>query len=162
MHEIYLLLGSNLGKREKLLLQAAEQIEAVVGEILKKSSVYQTQSWGVNNQPDYLNQVIFVKTSLKPRELLSRILLIEKGLGRKRIEKWGSRHIDIDILFYGDEIIDEPDLVVPHQYFHERRFAVEPMLEIAPDFIHPKLKKSIKSIALELTDKLSVQNLNHI
>ena len=162
MHEIYLLLGSNLGKREKLLLQAAEQIEALVGEILKKSSVYQTQSWGVNNQPDYLNQVIFVKTSLKPRELLSRILLIEKGLGRKRIEKWGSRHIDIDILFYGDEIIDEPDLKVPHQYFHERRFAVEPMLEIAPDFIHPKLKKSIKSIALELTDKLSVQNLNHI
>ena len=89
-------------------------------------------------------------------------MLIEKGLGRKRIEKWGSRHIDIDILFYGDEVIDEPDLIVPHQYFHERRFAVEPMFEIAPDFIHPRLNKTIKSIALELTDKLSVQNLNHI
>jgi len=161
MHEIYLLLGSNLGNREEFLHKAICQIQLQAGELITASSLYQTESWGISEQPDYINQVILIKSPLTAQELLAKILFIEQELGRERFEKWGSRVIDIDILFYGNEIIDSTNLTVPHKHFHERRFAVEPMLEIAPDFMHPKLKKTIKSIALELTDQLSVQILNH-
>jgi 2-amino-4-hydroxy-6-hydroxymethyldihydropteridine diphosphokinase len=160
MQEVYLLLGSNIGDRQQFLHQASLLLTKEIGTIKKKSSLYETAAWGLEEQPDYLNQVIVFITKLQARDVLKAALDIEKILGRERIEKWGSRVIDIDILFYSDEIIDEPDLKVPHPYFHVRRFAVEPMLEVEPDFIHPLLKKSIKSIALELRDQLYVQKLN--
>jgi len=159
MQDVYLLLGSNLGERNTYLERARLLINERVGRVGAVSSLYETAAWGVSNQPPYLNQVLLVKTKQKPQTVLQEVLAIEKECGRERIEKWGSRVIDIDILFYENEIINEPDLIVPHPYFQERRFAVEPMLELNAEFMHPVLKKTIKSIALELTDKLSVEKI---
>ena len=158
MIDVFLLLGSNLGNRQLFLANAAEAIEREVGNIIKRSSVYETQSWGKEDQPDYLNQVLLVHTGLPAREVLERILVIEKSMGRERIEKWGSRIIDIDILFYDDEVINEPDLIVPHPYLHQRKFVIEPLAEIAPQHIHPVLNKSILQLNI-FDDTLIVKKL---
>ena len=160
MHITYLLLGSNLGNRRKYIAVAISEIETKLGSISKRSSLYQTASWGKHNQPDFLNQVIELKTKLNPKDLLSGILSIEAGLGRKRIEKWGSRTIDIDILLYADQIVNEPDLSIPHPYLAFRRFCLMPLCEIAPEFIHPVLNKNIQELLLELSDDLFVKRLS--
>jgi 2-amino-4-hydroxy-6-hydroxymethyldihydropteridine diphosphokinase len=159
MNDVFLLLGSNLGDRQLFLKTAIEYIETEVAPVLKISSVYETQSWGKTDAPDYLNQVIFLKTGLPARAILQKILNIEIILGRQREEKWGSRTIDIDILFYGQEIIDEPGLHIPHPELHKRRFTLEPLAEIAPGWIHPLLKKNILQLKTELNDDLNVKML---
>lgn len=160
MHITYLLLGSNLGNRMKYIASAISEIEAKLGSIGRRSSLYQTASWGKHDQPDFLNQVIELKTSLEPKDLLSGILGIESDLGRKRIEKWGSRTIDIDILIYDDQIVNEPELIIPHPYLAFRRFCLMPLCEIAPEFLHPVLKKNIHELLLELSDDLFVKRLS--
>lgn len=160
MHITYLLLGSNLGNRMKYIASAISEIEAKLGSIGRRSSIYQTASWGKHDQPDFINQVIELKTSLEPMDLLSGILGIEADLGRKRIEKWGSRTIDIDILLYDDQIINEPQLIIPHPYMAFRRFCLMPLCEIVPEFIHPVLKKNIQELLLELSDDLFVKRLS--
>lgn len=160
MYITYLLLGSNLGNRRKYIASAIFEIEAKLGSIGQRSSIYQTASWGKHDQPDFLNQVIELKTILKPRDLLSGILSIEADLGRKRVEKWGSRIIDIDILLYEDRVINEPELIIPHPYLAFRRFCLMPLCEIAPEFIHPVLKKNIQELLLELSDDLFVKRLS--
>lgn len=160
MYITYLLLGGNLGDRRKYIALAIAEIEAKIGNITKRSSLYETASWGKHDQPDFFNQVIEVKTSLNPQELLSGILSIEAQLGRKRIEKWGSRIIDIDILLYQDQVINEPELIVPHPYLAFRRFCLMPLCEIAPEFIHPLLKKNIQELLIELSDDLFVKRLS--
>ena len=159
MNNVFLLLGSNLGDRNLLLQMAITEIAKRVGQVLKVSAVYETQSWGRTEEPDYLNQVIFLKTDLSANILLSKILEIETDLGRKRYEKWGSRLIDIDILFYNDEIINQDDLQVPHPELQNRRFTLEPLAEIAPDFIHPVLNKTVFELKKSLTDGLIVKKL---
>lgn len=160
MHITYLLLGSNLGNRMKYIASAISEIEAKLGSIGRRSSLYQTASWGKHDQPDFLNQVIELNTSLEPKDLLSGILGIESDLGRKRIEKWGSRTIDIDILIYDDQIVNEPELIIPHPYLAFRRFCLMPLCEIAPEFLHPVLKKNIQELLLELSDDLFVKRLS--
>lgn len=162
MHEIYLLLGSNLGDRSKYLREGCNLITSEIGEIVKRSPVYKTASWGNTGLPEFLNQAVCVISDLPPRELLSRVLLIEKILGRNRLEKWGSRTLDIDILFYDDEIINEPDLVVPHPLLHERRFALTPLQEIAPGLRHPVSGKKIKDLLSELSDNLYVDKADNM
>ena len=157
MIDVFLLLGSNLGNRQGFLQMAIQHIETDIAPVVKKSSVYETQSWGKTDTPDYLNQVIVLKTVLNPQIILQKILNIEIELGRKREEKWGSRTIDIDILFYGDDIIAEPGLNIPHPELHKRRFTLAPLDEIAPDFIHPVFKKSIFQLKSELKDNLIVK-----
>ena len=159
MNNIFLLLGSNLGDRKLFLKQAIDHIEAKIGPVVKLSSVFETQSWGKTDAPDYLNQVVQLHTLLPARILLEKILAIEILLGRERKEKWGSRTIDIDILFYGDEAIQEPDLQVPHPELHKRRFTLEPLAEIAADFIHPVLHKDILRLKNELIDDLIVKKV---
>lgn len=159
MNNIFLLLGSNLGDRKLFLKQAVDHIEAEVAPVVKLSSVFETQSWGKTDAPDYLNQVIQLHTSLPARVLLEKILAIEILLGRERKEKWGSRTIDIDILFYGDEIIHEPDLQIPHPELHKRRFTIEPLAEIAAAFVHPVLHKNILQLKNELIDNLIVKKV---
>jgi 2-amino-4-hydroxy-6-hydroxymethyldihydropteridine diphosphokinase len=159
MEEAYLLLGSNLGDSKKYLSDAIIQITDLVGEPSGKSSLYQTASWGKTNQPDFINQVIRVQTNLEPQQLLTTILVIEENLGRKRTEKWGSRTIDIDLLFYGSQIIREENLVVPHPFLHERRFTLLPLLELNPDLVHPVLNQTIKQLYQQLNDNLSVLKL---
>jgi 2-amino-4-hydroxy-6-hydroxymethyldihydropteridine diphosphokinase len=157
MQSVFLLLGSNLGDRLSFLGKAIRGIQLTIAPVLTKSAVYETQSWGKSDAPDYLNQVVLVATDLNAEQILRKILQIEEDLGRRREEKWGSRNIDIDILFYGQEIIDEPGLQVPHPQMHKRRFTLEPLAEMAPYFIHPVLKKNILDIKSELFDDLLVK-----
>jgi 2-amino-4-hydroxy-6-hydroxymethyldihydropteridine diphosphokinase len=159
MNNIFLLLGSNLGDRRSFLTQAIEHIEAGIAPLIKTSSIFETQSWGKTDEPDYLNQVLMLQTLLPARVLLQKILAIENVLGRKREEKWGSRTIDIDILFYGDMVINEPDLQVPHPELHKRRFTLEPLAEIGADFVHPVLHKNILQLKNELKDSLIVKKV---
>ena len=143
MIDVFLLLGSNMGEREMFLQLAVEAIAEQVGAVTKQSNVHETLAWGKTDEPNYLNQVLLVETTLDAQLLLKTVLGIEKHLGRERKEKWGSRTIDIDILFYGNEIIDEPDLIIPHPYLHLRKFTLQPLSIIAPNFIHPVLKQTI-------------------
>ena len=159
MVDVFLLLGSNLGNRQLYLNQAIEHISGDIAPVEKISSVYETASWGKTDLPDYLNQVIVLKTNLPALDVLNKILNIEDVLGRRREEKWGSRIIDIDILFYGQSVINESELQVPHPELHNRRFTLEPLAEIAPQFVHPLLNKNILQIKSELKDKLIVKKL---
>ncbi len=135
------------------------EIADLIAPIEKASSIYETAAWGSNNQPDYLNQVILINTALAARNILEKILVIELSLGRQRKTRWDSRTIDIDILFYGDAIIEAPDLQIPHKRMHERRFTLEPLAEIAPGLLHPLLKKTVAELKNELTDNLIVKKL---
>ena len=157
MQSVFLLLGSNLGDRESFLKTAIERTAAAIAPVLQRSSVYETQSWGKSGEPDYLNQVIWLSTDLSARAVLEKIQAIEEDLGRHREEKWGSRTIDIDILFYGADIINEPGLQVPHPELHKRRFTLEPLAEIAPYLVHPVLEKNILMLKSELNDDLHVK-----
>jgi 2-amino-4-hydroxy-6-hydroxymethyldihydropteridine diphosphokinase len=159
MNAVFLLLGSNLGDRKLSLQQAMMHIENEVGPVIQTSSIYETQSWGKTDLPDYLNLVIEVKTKLPAKIVLEKILNIELVMGRVREEKWGSRIIDIDILLYNSDIINEPGLHVPHAELHNRRFTLEPLAEISPEFIHPVLKTTILQLKNELEDNLIVKKL---
>jgi 2-amino-4-hydroxy-6-hydroxymethyldihydropteridine diphosphokinase len=159
MINVFLLLGSNLGKRELYLQKAINLIELDIAPVTKRSAIYLTQSWGKTDEPDYLNQVIEIKTTSNAQEVLDKVLAIEIILGRQRQVKWGSRTIDIDILFYGDKVINQPGLVVPHPELHKRRFTLVPLAQIAPKFVHPVLKKDISQLKNELIDDLIVKKL---
>ncbi len=159
MIDVFLLLGSNLGDRHLFLKKAIEFIERDIAPVVKISSVYETQSWGKTDLPDYLNQVVMIQTMIPAQVILKKILNIEIVLGRRREEKWGSRTIDVDILFYGNEVIDENGLQVPHPQLQNRMFTLEPLAEIAPALIHPEIKKNILTLKTELKDSLNVKKL---
>ncbi|MEJ6982304.1 2-amino-4-hydroxy-6-hydroxymethyldihydropteridine diphosphokinase [Pedobacter sp. P351] len=157
MEDIFLLLGSNMGNREDYLLQALDLIIQRVGPVELCSSFFETAAWGKTDQPDFINQAISLKSDLSPLNLLEVIWSIEDDLNRIRQERWGARTIDIDILFYGSDIINLPDLIIPHKLLHHRRFVLMPLNEIAPNLMHPVLMKTINQLLLELTDDLSVK-----
>jgi 2-amino-4-hydroxy-6-hydroxymethyldihydropteridine diphosphokinase len=157
MVSVYLLLGSNLGDKQMFLRQAAVYIEEQIGAIVQQSSIYVTQSWGKTDAPDYLNQVLHVETQMQPDEVLTTVLNIELLLGRERREIWGSRTMDIDILFYDEAVINEQDLIIPHPYLHSRRFTLEPLAEIAPELLHPVLRKTVNELKSQLKDNLQVK-----
>jgi 2-amino-4-hydroxy-6-hydroxymethyldihydropteridine diphosphokinase len=156
MNTVFLLTGGNVGDRLNNLHQSARWLQKMVGSIIKKSSIYETAAWGVTDQPSFLNQVIILTTVLTPDDVLKTILSIEEKMGRKRVEKMGPRTIDIDILFYNTQIINLPNLVVPHPEIANRRFVLEPLHEIAPTFVHPVAHKSIAALLEECTDPLQV------
>ena len=161
MNRVYIQLGSNLGDREGYLKQSQVMLIDEIGLIIKKSSIYESSPWGVENQGSFLNQVLLLETDVKPFDLLDIILNIEKEMGRVRIEKWGERIIDIDILFYNDEIIETNNLCIPHPYISKRRFVLSPLDEIAKNYIHPILHKTINKLLLECLDeeKVSIYEL---
>ena len=146
MNIVFLQLGSNLGNRVLLLKDAILAIENKVGDIVEFSKVYESAPWRVEGQEKYLNQMLKVKTTLLADEVLSIVLDIENQLGRVRIEKWGERLIDIDIIFYNDSIIETPDLCIPHKHLHERMFVLTPLHDIAPQMVHPKYNKTIEEL----------------
>ncbi|GAA4795940.1 2-amino-4-hydroxy-6-hydroxymethyldihydropteridine diphosphokinase [Olivibacter ginsenosidimutans] len=157
MHEVYVILGSNLGDSSHVLGNALHFLTERVGTVVAKSPIYQTAPWGVANQPDYLNQVIRLKTSLKPEEVLEEVLNIEKDLGRTRLKKWEARIIDIDILFYDHAVIQRENLVIPHPLLHLRKFVLEPLAAIAPDFIHPVLQQTVGELLAHVGDEHAVR-----
>jgi 2-amino-4-hydroxy-6-hydroxymethyldihydropteridine diphosphokinase len=160
MSRIFLSVGGNLGDRLENFNLTLVNISKCIGSIKKQSSIYETKAWGKENQPDYLNMALEVETTLMPEELLKKTQQIEINLGRERHEIWGARTIDIDILFYDDEIIDSENLKIPHPLINIRKFVLLPMLEIAADFIHPVLKQNIKSIYLNCGDDLAAKKLD--
>ena len=134
----YIGMGSNLGDRRVILEGAVGAVSDLEGvEVVAVSSVYETAPVGVTDQPDFLNMVIGVETSWGARELLDRLLGVEIGFGRERKERWGPRTLDLDLLLFGDMVIDEPGLTVPHPEMTNRRFVLEPLAEIAPGVVHP-------------------------
>lgn len=159
MNNVFLLLGSNLGDRKMFLQQAIMHIAYDIAPTVRISSVYETESWGKTDEPDYLNMVIEVITDMPAKTILDKIFSIELEMGRTREEKWGSRTIDIDILYFNSDIIDEPGLHVPHPQLHKRRFTLEPLVEIAPNFKHPGFNKTNQQLKNELTDSLIVKKL---
>jgi len=156
MKGIFLLLGSNEGESKRVLERAIGEISLQIGVVVKASSIYRTKAWGIEDQPDFLNQVLEVESDLSPTEILKSILGIEKSLGRKRDIKWSSRVIDIDILYYGSEIVAEHHLTIPHPEIQNRNFTMVPLCEIAPDFIHPILGKSQNELLKGTSDALAV------
>lgn len=156
---IFLHTGSNLGNRLKNLDLACQKIKIEIGKIIQKSSLYETEAWGVENQPDYFNQALKVETILSPLVVLDKIGKIEQDLGRNRTIKWSSRIIDIDLLFYEDLLIQSPNLTVPHPRIGERNFVLIPMSELAPNLIHPVFGKDILTLMAESDDKCEVRKL---
>ncbi len=155
MKKAYLLLGSNEGDRLKNIKRAIDLLQKH-GQIVAISKVYETEPWGLSDQPHYLNAAIEIRTGLSAVELLSATEQIESSLGRERAVKWGQRTLDIDILLYGDDIINSENLTIPHPFLQIRRFALVPLAEIAPNLTHPALKKDIKTLLDECPDTLSV------
>lgn len=156
-NKAYLLLGSNEGDRVGWLQQCIAMLGSQHGKILQTSAVYETAAWGKEDQPDFLNMAVCIETILTPAELLQGIQHIEKELGRQREVKWGQRTLDIDILFFNDTVIRQPDLIVPHPFMQERRFALAPLNEIAPRLLHPVFGKTIQQLLEECPDPLEVK-----
>jgi 2-amino-4-hydroxy-6-hydroxymethyldihydropteridine diphosphokinase len=145
-HIVYLALGTNLGDRLANLKQAISSLTPQL-DVKAKSQVYETPPWGFEDQPKFLNQAIRAKTYLDPEPLLKHLKRLEVALGRKESFLNGPRLIDIDILFYDDLVVDKPSLVIPHPRLHERGFVLLPLMDIAPDLVHPVTKKSIREMA---------------
>ncbi len=152
-HPVFISLGTNLGDREKNLTEARRMLESLpLSRIVRFSSLYPTSPWGKVDQPEFLNQVALFETRLLAREMLQELLDIEEAMGRKRQEKWGPRNIDLDLLLYGDQVIKEPDLIVPHPWLTKRAFVLVPLLEVAPDLKLPD-GRYIRDILTELPGK---------
>ena len=144
-HTLYLSLGTNLGNRTENLKQAITSLPPQM-TVKKKSKIYETPPWGYTDQEPFLNQVILATTYLEPEPLLKHLKRLEVALGRKASFRYGPRLIDIDILFYDDLILETPALIIPHPHVHERGFVLVPMMDIAPDHVHPATKKSTREM----------------
>jgi len=154
---IFILLGSNSGDRSGELRMAIDFIKKEIGKIIAQSKIYETAPWGKVDQPHFLNQALKIESSFSPDELLDNLQSIEQALGRTRVEKWGERSMDIDILYYGDKIIDSSTLVIPHLHLAERKFVLVPLTEISPEFLHPILQKSNAELLKGCNDTLDVK-----
>lgn len=143
---VYLGIGSNLGNREENCLKAIKLLEERGISVRKVSSLYETEPWGVNDQPNFVNMASECETDLHPEELLRVIKDIEVEIGRRETFKWGPRVIDIDILLYDDLVYDSPHLKIPHPLMSKRDFVLRPLSEIGPNKIHPLLKKTIREL----------------
>ncbi len=163
--EAFIGLGTNLGNREENLKKAIENIITSVGEVISSSGIYVTEPWGFRSEDHFLNMVILINTRLKAVDLLKQILKIEMQMGRVRgAEKYSSRVIDIDILLYGNEIINKQYLKVPHPMIQERKFVLIPLCDIAAEMIHPVLKKTFAALLKECRDESvvkKVKSFNH-
>lgn len=160
MNEVYLLTGGNMGDRLNYLERARAAVNAAVGPVRAASSVYETAAWGLEDQPSFYNQVLRVDTELGAPDVLHTVLDIEQSLGRRRDAKYGPRTIDIDILFFNEDVIDLPGLVVPHPQMAFRRFVLAPLNELAPGKLHPVLKKTVGALLADCPDKLAVHKIS--
>jgi len=154
---IFLSTGSNLGDREKNLLRAEALLVQSACTIVQRSAIVESAPWGVEDQPSFLNRVLEVRTDLPPVALLKLLQQIERAMGRRRRRNWGERLIDLDLLMYGDRVMQDPELTLPHARMAERNFVLRPLAEIAPETVHPVLGKTIAELAAESPDALWVR-----
>lgn len=160
MSRVYIGIGSNLGDREFLIRKAVEALRQLPQtNVSGVSSLYDTEPVGETEQPPFLNAVAWIETELPARDLLWQMLLIEKRMGRVRSKRWGPRPIDLDLLFYDDELIDEPDLQVPHPEAHRRAFVLFPLLELDPNFRHPVTGETVRRMIQKLPPNPPVRKL---
>ena len=155
MNRVALLIGGNQGDRQALIQQATALIQERIGTVAAASRIYETAPWGTfdNPQPDFLNMALLVETTLTAHEVLRAALAIEAELGRVRkagSRLYSGRPMDIDLIFYNDEIIDTPDLIIPHPRMHQRQFVLEPLAEIMPEYRHPVLHKTVHELLTTL------------
>ncbi|MCC5938991.1 MAG: 2-amino-4-hydroxy-6-hydroxymethyldihydropteridine diphosphokinase [Lunatimonas sp.] len=155
MHKVVLLIGGNLGDRYVNICRAEEYLSAELQGVAK-SSIYETAAWGGNSQGDFLNRVLLFETSKTPMEVLRFCQSVEQTLGRLRDLKWGNRTMDIDILYYDDEVLELPDLIIPHPFIRQRRFALVPLAELMPGFRHPVLQRTQAELLQDTADKTEV------
>ena len=147
---IFIALGSHLGNKEKNLKDALKLLEKKGVRVRRVSGFIRTRPYGVTDQPDFLNAVAEIETDKSPAELLQLLLQTEQEMGRKRVRRWGERNIDLDLLLYDDRIIDLPELKVPHPDMQNRDFVLYPLAQIAPDAVHPVLRKTVGELWKEL------------
>jgi len=160
MNRVYISLGSNRGKREENLQRSIELLNEKAGKVVQRSSVYETEPWQMTDSTNFLNQVVLLETALNADTLMDTILGIESALGRIRIaERYEPRTIDIDILFFNNDVLETEKVTVPHPHLHQRRFVLNPLSELAPGFIHPVLQKSMEQLLQECGDSLEVSRL---
>jgi len=157
--EIYIALGSNIGDRLANIRKAIELMKREGIEIIDESSIYETEPVGYKEQGWFLNSVVKGKTELSPKRLWKRLEKIEKSMGREREIKWGPRKIDLDILFYGNKVLNGKQLQIPHSELHKRKFVLVPLEEIVPELVHPILKKTISELLRDLKDNSQVKLL---
>ena len=162
MNTVYILTGGNIGDRLDNLEKAKNYLEKEIGKAIKSSAIYETAAWGNNDQADFYNQVHIIQTKLTPEEIMQEILKIEKKMGRVRTFKNAARLIDIDILFFNNEIINDPGLIIPHAEIANRRFVLVPLNEISPQMIHPRLNKSIAELLCACNDPLKVTTVDNL
>lgn len=156
--KVFLGLGSNLGNRAEYIESAINEIGSLKNtKLIKKASLYETEPWGFKEQPDFINSAVEVETSLSAEELFIEVKEIEQKLKRQNIGRWQEREIDIDILFYGDEIIRTEKINIPHKEIENRKFVLVPMNELAPDFIHPVFDETINGLLNKSEDPLVVK-----
>lgn len=148
----HLILGSNLGDRLQQITSAKTLLVSQGAKIIQESRIYETQPWGFDDQPWFLNQVVEIQSLLTPLEQLESIKNIEMELGREPGEKWHARHIDVDILLNGDKVYHHPRLIIPHPHLHERNFVLVPLMDIASEFMHPVLNKTIEELYTDCRD----------
>jgi 2-amino-4-hydroxy-6-hydroxymethyldihydropteridine diphosphokinase len=159
LNEAYLLIGGNMGNVFEQLRQAIMLLKRDCGEVVSVSAAYETAPWGDIDQPSFLNQALLLETRYTAETLMPKLLLIEEEMGRKRLNKYGPRIIDIDILLFNDEVHKQPALEIPHPQLPFRRFALVPLSEIAPTIVHPVLKKTVKELLLACEDALKVEKV---
>jgi 2-amino-4-hydroxy-6-hydroxymethyldihydropteridine diphosphokinase len=159
MNYAYLLIGGNMGQREEQLANAARLLGERCGTIIDSSALYETAPWGKTDQENFLNQALVLETSLNAHELLKEVLAIETAMGRNRMEKFGPRTIDIDIIFFNHQIINDAELTIPHPEMARRRFVLEPLNEVIPAYIHPVYYKTVRQLLAECTDVLPVNKI---
>ncbi len=158
---VFLGLGSNLGNPKENILRAIQQLQLLPNtKLLNQSSLYRTEPFGKTDQSWFLNSVVQILTDFSPQELLFSLMALERGMGRMRIEKWGPRIIDLDILYFDDLVLNEEELKIPHPGISERDFVLVPLNEIAPDYIHPYLHKTNKQLLEELPEPQQVEKLD--
>ncbi|HFR3538819.1 TPA: 2-amino-4-hydroxy-6-hydroxymethyldihydropteridine diphosphokinase [Streptococcus suis] len=159
-HLAYLSIGGNMGDRQAYLQAALDKLASHPGcQLGLVSNIYETPAWGKTDQADFLNLACQVETDLSAQEFLTFCQEIEQDLDRVRIEKWGQRTIDLDIIFWDDQVIEEENLQVPHPYAHERAFVLLPLTDIAADYYHPVLQKTVAELLLPLKDVKDIKKL---